>query len=442
MSKLNIKVKMTMWYCLLSAILLIVFLPLLYTTIESSMKTNLENELRGSANKIISSIHFEKSNFDLDLGKVYEQDTMIAVFGENGELFDANSKYQWMNDSEIHKDTIYQKNDEGKNWLVYDASVQNNHGDTIIIRVAKTTGAMDASLSNIRMLMLVGSPLFLIFSLLSGMFIARRTLKPVVKISQVAKEIEEGDLTKRIVGITSKDEVGYLAESFNSMVEHLEVAFKREQQFASDASHELRTPVAIIMNYSEQLLNDDNKEEYQIIHNESKRMNRIIAQLLSLTRGYEGKYQLDIEKMDVYTIVTNVMDQLQDYANSAGIELIYPKQKDVFISVDQSLWTQLYLNLIENAIKYGQPNGYVEVSIYSEKNKVITVVRDNGIGISSTDIPFVFERFYREDASRDRTGTGLGLSIAKWIIEIHHANIEVESVVKEGTTFTVIIDAD
>lgn len=304
---------------------------------------------------------------------------------------------------------------------------------------------LENTLDKVKLIIFVSIPAYLIITILGGLLIAKKALYPINKITQTAKAIGRGDLSSRIMKVESNDEVGELAETFNGMLERLEASFNKEKQFASDASHELRTPVAIIMAYSESLLTDLNTEEENAellkslvtIYKESKRMNTIIAQLLMLTRGYEGRYRLELEQIVLQEVISSVIEQLDETAGNTKITLSHKVKENIFLIADQSLITHMMLNLVENAIKYGKAGGNVWVTAEKQEGNVLISVIDDGIGISQDNLPFIFERFYRADQSRDRSGTGLGLSIVKWIVEEHNGNIEVSSELGKGTTFEI-----
>ena len=317
------------------------------------------------------------------------------------------------------------------------------------VRVCVPLDSVSAFLNEIIIIMLIAAPVYLLIAVFGGLYIARKALTPISEITKTAAEIEQGDLSLRIKGINTKDEVGHLANTFNSMLEHLEKSFQRERQFSSDASHELRTPVSIIMAYSEALIakmqnqkenmNDEQLESLELIHTESEKMNVIISQLLMLARGYEGKYPKEIESIDLNEVIINVIEQMQELADRSDITLLYSPDGDLNIMADQSLITQMLINLVENGIKYGKPGGYVRLMAKKEIDGMHITVEDNGIGISETDLPNIFERFYRADKSRDRSGTGLGLSIIKWIVNEHNGKILVSSELDKGTIFSIII---
>ena len=241
--------------------------------------------------------------------------------------------------------------------------------------------------------------------------------------------------------------MGELAGTFNDMLERLEKLFLRERMFSSAASHELRTPVAVMMAYCEAFLSEalnggmmpGSIQSLEKMLKETKRMDTIISQLLLLSHGDEGKYKMIPENINVYEIVDAVLQEMREQADNAGIKLKYHGKKDIMVVADQSLLAQLILNLVENAVKYGKRGGRAEVFAEQEAEYTTILVSDNGLGIAGKDLPHIFERFYRADKSRDRSGSGLGLSIAEWIARVHGGEIKVNSEYGSGSVFTVCL---
>ena len=168
-------------------------------------------------------------------------------------------------------------------------------------------------------------------------------------------------------------------------------------------------------------------------------MQSIIAQLLALTRGYEGKYRLEREDIFLQDMVSEVLAELTEEAAADEIDLVEQVPADIMLSADQSLLTQLLLNLVENGIKYGKAGGTVAVRALEQAGHILLTIQDDGIGIGEKDLPHIFDRFYRADQARDRSGSGLGLSIVKWIVELHGWTIQVVSEPGKGTRFTIQI---
>lgn len=229
------------------------------------------------------------------------------------------------------------------------------------------------------------------------------------------------------------------------MLDRLEDSFQRERQFTSDASHELRTPLAVISACAEDALGrkaTDCCESLMTIREEAERMTKIISQLLMLSRGYEGRLHLDPEQIALRDMLDSVCDELKDSASEKQIRMHNGVTGGAFITADQSLITQLMINLIGNAIKYGRRGGNVWLDAAVRDDGTHITVADDGIGVSDEDLPRIFERFYRADSARDRSGFGLGLSIAKWIVEMHRGAINVQSSLGHGTTFEVVLPPD
>ncbi len=228
------------------------------------------------------------------------------------------------------------------------------------------------------------------------------------------------------------------------MLASLEDSFRRERRFTSDASHELRTPVAVILAYAESLMADTSlpdaqRETVKTILNECRRMRRMIEQMLTLTRAQEGRYPVTMEHICLNDVLDGVQAALEPIAADRSIALHIDAESRIELTADQSLITQLLLNLTENAVKYGKDGGDVWVCALQDDDRSVITVSDNGIGINSENLPHIFDRFFRADAARDRTGTGLGLSIAQWIVQLHGGTIRAESEENTGTQFTVTL---
>lgn len=429
----SLKVKMTLWYTLLLVVLLSIFLPIAYKLLTQFLTTSSENELRVEATHIVQEI---KSSEELHRIRT-RYDYTVLIIDRNQQIVTSNNdNYQAFLKQPMHRD-IWTSEIDDANWMLLDTTIEVDQ-NVYLVRIAASLNQNETFLKLVRMVMWIGAPILILLAFLSGLWIAKKTLYPIYYIAQTAKQIEAGDLHKRIENIHSKDEVGMLATSFNKMVDTLETTLKREQQFASDASHELRTPLQILLNYSEQLLlNDENEhhEEYLAIHDEILKMNKIINQLLSLTRGDQGKYTLQLEPLLISDMLTSIIEQLQPFALSKHIHMIRCEASPIQIYADQSLMTQLFINLIDNAIKYTNEGGQIQTSIYQHHHSVDIVIKDTGIGISEEALPLVFTRFYREDTSRDRSGR----SIVKWIVDMHHASIHIESIKHKGTTVRVTL---
>lgn len=298
-------------------------------------------------------------------------------------------------------------------------------------------------LALLRLIFLLALPLLLACSCIISFIIAGRILAPIHTISETAERLAHGrDFSLRISEIGTHDELDALIQTLNRMLGSLEDAFRRERRFTSDASHELRTPLAVMTSYAENLMKYSSptpmqQEGLSVILKECGQMNHLIAQMLSLARAQTGRLPFRPETLSVRDVVDGVAAALNDRLCEKHIALSCEVDEAFCITADQSLFTQLMLNLVENAVKYGRDGGHIVVTTERRQNMARIAVRDDGIGISETDLPHVFERFYRVDTVRDRSGTGLGLSLCSEIAALHGGSLHVTSKLGEGSEFVV-----
>ena len=440
MRRISIRIKIMLWYTLLTAVLLAVSLPVLYGAMAGSLRRDQEAYLRSAAGQLTSHIEWEDgelrllNDLDLPAGTQY-----LLTTGSGGRV--VSSESAWADAPPFQPDEVYLASGVRGDQLYLDQELELEGGEKIQIRVSRSNNTVERSLEQLQLVMLLAVPAFLALAVFGSYFLAKLALRPIDHITEAAVSLGAGNLSRRIAGIESRDEVGRLAGAFNGMLARLEESFQREKQFTSDASHELRTPVSVIMAYAENLTahapDRETEEQAAAILLESRRMHSIIAQLLALTRGYEGKYRLEREEVPLRDMVADVLAELTEEAAANEISLTEQVPEEIRLSADQSLMTQLLLNLVENGIKYGKPGGTVAVRAAEQDGHILLTVRDDGIGIEEKDLPRIFDRFYRADRARDRSGSGLGLSIVKWIVELHGWSIQAASKPGQGTVFTI-----
>lgn len=285
-------------------------------------------------------------------------------------------------------------------------------------------------------------PFFVVIAAVGAYIISRKTVVPVEKITESAREISTGnDLSKRLETNNAPREISNLADTFNGMLERLHTSFESEKRFTSDASHELRTPLAVIKAECEYALSDNADEEERIqalesIEEQTDKMTSLVSSLLSVTRAEQGTNRFTLGEANLGELVEEVCGKFKTTKN---IELITDVDNNIVINLNNVLITQLLENLLSNADKYGRENGIIDVKLYSEKDNAVLSVRDNGIGISENDLPKIWNRFYRADASRSETeGFGLGLALVKKIAEIHSAECVAQSEIDRFTEIKII----
>ena len=284
--------------------------------------------------------------------------------------------------------------------------------------------------------------LILLVGLAGGWWFVGRALWPVSEISETAAKISAGDLSQRINVAEAESELGQLAAVLNSTFARLETAFAQQKQFASDAAHELRTPVSVILTQTQTALNRERdaesyKQTVEACQRAAQRMRKLIESLLALARFDAGQEVLNRLPVDFSKLIPDCVELVQTLADERGVKICC-ELSPLEINGDAGRLAQVVTNLLTNAIQYNRPEGEVCVKLAAQNGLAVLTVADTGQGIAPEDLPRVFERFYRADKSRTGGGSaGLGLSICKAIVEAHGGTIEAAGQENAGTTFTV-----
>jgi two-component system OmpR family sensor kinase len=295
-------------------------------------------------------------------------------------------------------------------------------------------------------------PIAVLLASVGGYFLARKSLAPVVAMSTQAGRIGAATLHERLPVQNEKDELGHLARSFNQLLDRLDQSFDRQRRFMADASHELRTPVAILRGEAEVALArpDRTPEEYReslaVLRAESQRLTHIVEDLFTLARADAGQYPLSPHDFYLDELVADCTRATRTLALAKRITLNCDAVQESPIHADEALLRRMILNLLDNAIKYTPEGGSVSVACRREGGEYALSITDTGPGIPEELQPRIFERFFRADKARshaesDGGGAGLGLSIARWIAEAHHGRLELVRSDATGSTFAAYLPA-
>ena len=285
--------------------------------------------------------------------------------------------------------------------------------------------------------------LSLISTLGIGSKSSKRMLLPIKHMTKTTKAISINALETRLNVSNSYDELKDLAETFNDMLDRIQSSYEIQNQFVSDASHELRTPIAVIKGYAGMLhrWGKDDKEVLEesitAIKGESENMQQLVEKLLFLARSDNNTQKMEIEQFYINELVEEIIKETK--LIDLDHEISTNRNEYVAIYADKKFLKQALRIFVDNSIKYTPKGGAIKLNSYVKKNNLVLEIIDNGIGIPKDDLPYIFNRFYRCDKSRTKEsgGSGLGLSIAKWIIGKHNGSIIVESKPKMGTTIMV-----
>jgi len=300
----------------------------------------------------------------------------------------------------------------------------------------------EITIREVRVISIIGVGIFALLGAAGTFWITQRGLRPVQHLSQLVWEIRAESLDRRLALEGPPDEVKALADAFDNMLERLEQAFEQQSRFVADAAHELRTPLATLRANLEVIQQDPNttlsdyREMVQVLDRTLSRMECLVEDLLLLAKG-EKEVQRETASLEV--VLTQAVDEMKLLAQAHDVTLDLEVIGELVVLADTPLLARAVGNLIENGIRYNRPGGSVAVIGYREANGVVIQVKDTGVGISSEELPHIFERFYRVDRSRARYrgGAGLGLSITARIVQLHDGHIRVESAPGVGSTFTI-----
>jgi signal transduction histidine kinase len=334
---------------------------------------------------------------------------------------------------------------------VYAVPVNPPAGPARVVEAGKSYDSVEDTLETFATVLVLGGLLAFLLSVGGAYLLARAALSPVEAVVSSAREMTEGDLSRRLPVAHPKDEIGRLTTTINALLARLEAAFarreealSRQRRFAADASHELRTPLTSISGYAQMLeewgLRDPQtaREGVAAIRQESERMQRLVEGLLALTRGDEGA-PLEIADHDLAAVAEEAARTARTAADGETTVEYLPAKHPVNAPFDRNRIRQVASILLDNAVKYTPDGGRITVTVRETDGWAGLEVSDTGIGIPEDQLPLIFERFHRADPSRTAGGAGLGLSIARQIAEAHGGRIEVESTPGEGSTFTLLL---
>jgi heavy metal sensor kinase len=454
MMTLPIRLRLTAWYFAVLAVVLPAFGVSGYLAMRHSIRQTVDEELGIRAEGVHQLIERNvQRGAKGDLPEGLREHTELRAGGALLQVADAQGN--WLYRSKVMSDygvpRISPSSPKISEYTGNDVPLRirnltvNVGGEAYFIQAAFEMDDFYDALYHFELLLYIAIPLLLICSALGGYWISTRALAPVDQITKTARTISAQNLSSRLVVPPTGDELARLSETLNGMLDRLEAAFKKITQFTADASHELRTPVAVMRTRAElSLRKARSPEEYRDVIaevlTELEKTSGLIEQLMFLARADSGAETLNFSPTNVTEVLREACHQGSALAEAKQIGFQEQISSDsMWIRGDATSLRQLFLILIDNAVKYTPSNGQVEVSLHRNNGYAIAQVRDTGIGIAEADLPNVFERFYRADKARTRElgGVGLGLSIGRWITEVHSGTIEVQSAPGRGSVFQI-----
>ncbi len=481
MNKLSIKTRITLWYTLIILVISIVALFIMVSVSRDILIRDSADKLTASVERLIPVVskpreetqrniaprgampqetdftpQSPKNNSDNPAPNddfrrfpgfmFFKNGVHTAVYDENGDIVGGAIPFEFADEIEMIDGEMLEKTFDDNQFLTYSKKVLLEDNTSYWVVGVVSIANESVLLNSVTKTNLILISILICVAALGGYLILRQAFKPVDKIRNTAKSISESrDLSQRIGLPGGKDEIHRLADTFDEMLSKIEKTLNNEKQFTSDASHELRTPVAVISSECEYTLEcattlDEAKESVLSIKQQTDKMSKLISELLAISRMDKNTMEVNFEDVNISELLNFVCDE-QEEIHKDGITLIRNIMPNICITTDSMLLARVFINLISNAYSYGKENGNIEVTLLENDYEIMFKVSDNGIGIAEEHLPRIWERFYQVNTSRTNTNgsMGLGLSMVKLIADKLGANLTVKSKLGEGSTFTLII---
>lgn len=455
----SLRVRLTLWYVFVLTIILVVFSVVVYNAIRISQFRGLETGLFATAeilaNKLESSgaALFSIEPSELPSG----EETFFQIVNLQGQIQVRSGNLTEFNlplkegaqiaafRDQTYLENVTLPNSSDVRMLTQGVRLFGFGVITNILQVGVSFDQVEKNLEQLRFWLWIIVPFTLALTSAVGVFLADRLLRPLAQIISSAQEISSRSLNRRLPVPSESNELGKLAATLNDLFDRLEKAFKNQQRFIADASHELRTPMAAMRAEIEVALRRarSNEEYLTLIRSnldEVERLSRMAERLLFLAQSDAGELPLRGQQVRLDLLCHRVVEKLELLAGKKNIALSFKRDAEVLVQGDDQLLEQLIVILVENALKYSPADQRVQLFCGVEPDAVWLTVTDTGPGIAQEHIPHLFDRFYRVDKARSRQfgGVGLGLSIARSIVTAYGGKIEVQSQLGQGTTFRVV----
>ena len=468
MRKMSLKLRLTVWYTLLISIISVFALfaitsfsrnmveqdakdRLLRTVDDMAIRLSMplpdDASMQSPPDKFGKNGRFENNIPGIRRPKMYEEGVHMVVLDAEKNVIEGQIPFSITDEMQLSDNFLRKEKYDENTYFVYDRKTTLSSGETAYIKGFVSINEENYALASVLKNNLILTLILILLAAFGGYYITGKALSPVTHMSNTAKSIiENNDLSRRINLVNSKDEIGALAHTLDEMLDKIEDTLNREKQFTSDASHELRTPVAVIMSECEYMTDcadtvDELKASALSVKEEAERMSRLISELLTISRMDSGTIKPDFEETDISELLDFISEEQREI-HKENVTLYKDITPNITVKVDRNLITRLFINLISNAYKYNKDGGKITVSLKETDKEITASVSDTGIGISEENKKKVWERFFQVNPARTSNlseSAGLGLYMVKWIAELHRGTVTLESELDKGSTFTFIL---
>jgi heavy metal sensor kinase len=477
----SIRTRLTLWSVGVLALALIVFSVGVYLLLARNLHRRMDESLRTSAESIAISLVRERAEGETEAEAAHSTVNDLHLLNQAMAIFDAEGRLlsEKATSGNDHARLPLLNSIPAEGLRLYTAPEGGGEGRRVATRRVKI-GEADApylivvsqpletvteELAVLRQVFLIAVPLALLLAGLGGFFLARKSLAPVVAMSERARQIGAENLERRLPVANPRDELGQLASTFNDLLARLDAAFDLQRQFMTDASHELRTPLSVMRTATQVILERPRRDENEyrdalaMIDDQTRRLARIVDDMFTLARADAGRRPLAHSAFYLDELIAETARAASVLAARKGVTVEASRSPEISYYGDEHLLRQMLLNLLDNAIRHTPPGGRVRVSLNQFEKRCEVAVADTGEGIPAEAQPHIFERFYRADKARSRSdgniheanreanggangaggGAGLGLSIARWVAEAHGGTIRLVRSDPAGTVFAIVL---
>lgn len=455
---MQIRTRLTIQFFLISASLLLMALLAIYFFSAKHQKEEFYHRLKSRANTS-ADLLLRVDEVDSSLLKLIDINRKDILHYENISVYDSDHKEIYTNNDSLHfheilsdLDGFLREVEVNGEFTMTDDNLdfvgiiyRNKDRDYLVVACAMDVYGMD-NLKNLRKILALVFIVFIVVIGISGWIYSGRALKPISNVIRQVNTISVNSLDQRLEEVHQKDEIYHLVSTFNNMLNRIELAFKTQKTFVSNASHELRNPLTAITSQLEvALIKERNPEEYRklvaSVLEDIKRLNEISHRLLELSKleSDNGFMKMDLIRIDdlIWEVKNDFQVQFPDYKVRLTLHELPEMESQLLISGNRQFLKTAFINLMSNACKFSIDQT-VEISIISKQNNWIVRFADQGVGIPPEEISQIFEPFFRGKDASTTKGYGIGLSIVARIMNIHHASISVRSELDKGTEITLI----
>jgi heavy metal sensor kinase len=465
----TVRARLTLWYVSILAAALIVVAALIYLLLARAMYARVDEAVVAGVQIAITSLANDLREGEdqataarSTVGELSSTRQMVAIYDGGGRLLAEGGR-----DSDLELtlpplpaipertvlfQTVYEHDDDDRHRLGM-RRVSLERAVDYVVLVGSPMESLDEELASLRQILAYIVPMALIIAGFGGWFVARRSLSPVVSMADRARQIGGENLSERLPVANPRDELGHLAATFNELLGRLERSLGQQRQFMADASHELRTPVATARTAASVALQQPHRDEpdyrqtLEIVEQQTARLSRVVDDMFTLARADAGTYPIKKVPMYLDEVIEDIVRAARVIASTRDVTI------DASLTVrsasfcgDEELTHRMIGNLIDNAIRHAPPGSSVRVDLDRSSNGYVIAVHDRGPGVAGEIRPYIFERFYRGDAGRQRgptrDGAGLGLALARWIARSHGGDVDLVRSSGSGSTFVIALPSD